>query len=173
MTDYKYIIIRFTYIDRENQDVCIVNTDKSDQNEMLLDTEINRYNMACELDFLPDLIADCKSRLVEIYLDSHLYTFNDIKIALRYYSDEAGWGYLDKKEDLIFKISLKECSVENLGNYYEVRDYLCSLMEKVNNLENENKKLRFKNGILKAMLHYQPGGEGEEECKQHFRTMLN
>ena len=53
----------------------------------------------------------------------------------------------------------------------EVTKKLVTLDETIKHLETENKSIKAENEKLKLALYYQPGGEGEKECKKHFTEL--
>lgn len=121
----------------------------------ILRSELTRmYHNACEI--LYDNISDMVNNMGGVYFTIH---------------------YLSHQKDAVYKIakvSLENKSVEILGTVeHMLFKHFPSLYDKTFVLENEIQNLKSEIETLKTMIHYQPGGEGEQEAKQHFQTMLN
>lgn len=152
MSDIKYII-KYKYL------------------AYLIGNPMNAYYLA-EFSNHPDIIS---LKLSEIYEKAHAYLFDNISDVITKFNKMhiRFQGTYDMDSCIIFRISLKNKLVENLGTVREIIfTDMPLLFDKANNLEKEINKLKSENEMLKTMIYYQPGGEGEKDSRSHFESLV-
>lgn len=86
-------------------------------------------------------------------------------------------NYVDIKDLLEFYHVVKyDCDRETISNVFgNCMNHLDRLVARMKSeyllIENENQQIKKENEELKLMIHFQPGGKGYEEARDHFNKL--
>lgn len=171
MSDYQYVF--------GNEDnyikwytTYLISRDCDEENtELTVSPELIDKNL-CRRDIIKQII---KHNLSKIYNEYPRLTY-DLKDIINYMQ---GYGSeYDIPDDIhslvIYKISLIKNKVVTLGSYDNIiNNFFVPISIKYDKVKEENKLLKAEINELRLTLYYQPGGEGESECKEHFTSLCS